>query len=105
VGDLTLPVWVGDVGPIAGLVLLIGIMIVRGWLTPKVTVNQLVERMQQVVEVHQMRADEWRATAEANQRRADQADQMSTQLLQTLETHGALLRSIQAEALRRGGTP
>jgi hypothetical protein len=97
-----LPAWVGDVGPLAGLVLAIGVALIRGWLVPGVTVRQWLDVERGAASVQRERADEWRAVAETQRLRAEEAERMSGTLLAGFETHAAILRSIQTEALRRG---
>jgi hypothetical protein len=96
-----LSVWVGDYGPTVGLVLMLGLMMARGWLVPGRTVDRLVEAERRVTAAERARADEWRGAHDALKVRAEVAEQTAGTLLTGFEAHGALLRSIQAEAMRR----
>ena len=99
--DLSLPVWVGDVGPTVGTLIVIGLSLWRGWVIPGRTVDRLIEAREQVVAVQRERADEWRATAEMLRARAETVERQLGTLLPAVETHTALLRSIQEAAARR----
>jgi hypothetical protein len=92
-----LPPWVMDVGPAATVTLTIVLMILRGWLVPKRTLDSLVE-------VHKQRADEWKGVAEQNVTRAAAAEAQASTLATELSTQTQLLRSIKEEAARRRST-
>lgn len=83
-----------DVGPAAGVTLSIVFMILRGWLVPKRTLDTLVE-------LHKLRADEWKGVAQENLARATAAEAQSATLTTELATQTQLLRSIKEEAARR----
>jgi hypothetical protein len=83
----SLPAWVSDAGPAAGVCLLVVIFIMRGWLVPKATVTMLVA-------AERTRADEHRATAQAAEQLAQQLAAQNATLLAQGETNIALLRSI-----------
>lgn len=100
-----LPGWAVDAGVAAFLGLTLVIMVARGWLVPGRTMTSLIEAERATVSVHRERADEWRAVAEAAQRRAEQADAQAAALTAELATQTALLRSIREWAARRRDDP
>lgn len=83
-----------DVGPAAGVTLSIVFMILRGWLIPRRTLDSMVE-------LHKLRADEWKAVADERLARATAAEAQSATLATELSTQTQLLRSIKEEAARR----
>lgn len=83
-----------DVGPAASVTLTIVFMILRGWLVPRRTLDSMVE-------LHKLRADEWKATAAEHAARATAAEAQAATLATELSTQTQLLRSIKEEAARR----
>ena len=83
-----------DVGPAAGVTLSIVFMILRGWLVPRRTLDSMLE-------LHKLRADEWKGVSEQNLARATAAEAQAATLATELATQTQLLRSIKEEAARR----
>jgi len=76
-------------------------MVVRGWLVPGRTVDRLVKSADALVEVHKLRADEWKGIADVLRARAEAADAQAATLTTEMSTQTQLIRSIQTEAARR----
>lgn len=105
-GELAgLPGWALDAGVAAFIGLSLVIAVSRGWLVPGRTVDRLEAKNETAVAAQRERADEWRAVAEAAQRRAEQADAQAATLMTELATQTALLRSIREWAARRRDEP
>lgn len=86
-----------DVGPAATVILTVVLMVLRGWLVPKRTHDAFVE-------IHKLRADEWKGVAAEHAARATAAEAQSATLATELSTQTQLLRSIKEEAARRRPT-
>lgn len=98
---LELPAWVGDVGPVAGLVLTVVFALLRGWLVPKRTLDTLLGTKQEMIELLKAQVASEQAAAEAQRARAETAEQQAQTLLAGMDQHTNLLRAIQQEAARR----
>jgi hypothetical protein len=99
--DVVLPAWIGDVGPIAGLLIITIIALLRGWLVPGTTVDRLLAEKQGMIDLQTAAVARWEAAHEVQRQRAETAEAQAAGLLAGLDTQTQLLRSIQQEAARR----
>jgi hypothetical protein len=89
-----LPAWVGEYGPVGFVVFTVLLMMLRGWLMPRATVDRLVQSAE-------MRAEEWKATSLVDRARADQADAQLAALTAEMGTQTQLIRALREAAARR----
>lgn len=99
--DLDLPPWVGEVGPVAGLLIMTIVALLRGWLVPGATVDRLLAEKQGMITLLEAAVTRWEAVAEAQRTRAETAEAQNGTLLAGMETQTSLLRSLREEAARR----
>lgn len=99
--DLGLPPWVGDVGPVAGLLIVLFVALVRGWLVPGRTVDRLLDEKQRMIDMQSQAVVRLETACDIQRNRAEAAENREATLLTGLDTQTQVLRSIQAAAARR----
>lgn len=100
--DLDLPAWVGDVGPVAGVLLTTVLLLLRGHLVPGRTVDRLLAAQQGMIDLQTAAVARMEAALDVQRQRAEAAEAQSAALLAGMETQTHLLRSLREMALRRG---
>lgn len=70
----------------------------RGWLQPKSTVDQLVGLLQAAVDKEKLRGDEWKAVAEAADKRAAERDSQTERLMEITSSASRLLETLRRNA-------
>jgi hypothetical protein len=93
-----LPALIADVGPVVGVVLVIGILIARGAWVPRAQVDTLLAMKDQIIASERLRADEWKAATQAEREARQASDEQIADLLEQFEVHTVLLRAIQDAA-------
>lgn len=93
-----LPALIADVGPVVGVVLVIGLLIARGAWVPRAQVESLLAMKDQIIQAERQRADEWKAaTLTEREARIADSEQLS-QIMEQFEVNTILLRAIQEAA-------
>jgi hypothetical protein len=93
-----LPALIADVGPVVGVVLVIGVLIARGAWVPRAQVESLLSMKDQIIESERMRADEWKAATKAEREARQASDEQIAALLEQFEVHTIILKAIQEAA-------
>lgn len=81
----------GAVGILAVAVL--GIL--RGWLVPGRSLDQMLNLHKERLEQEKARGDEWRGVAETATRRADERDKQTERLLEVIASTAAVMTAVQ----------
>jgi len=83
-------------GGLAGLSVFIGFAVVRGWLVPARSVQQLLDIYRNRIDVEQTRGNEWREAALTAQRANHDLNDQVVELTQTVHNVHDLLEQIQS---------
>lgn len=82
----------------AGAVGVLGVAvlgILRGWLVPGRSLDQMLALHKERLEQEKARGDEWRAVAETAGKRADERDKQTEKLLEMLASTSGVLTAVQ----------
>ena len=91
--EAALGAW-GSLGAFSGLVALVVTSIIRGWLKPKASVDELVAQLEKRLADRDELIKEQRKTIEAQDRRNDLLSEQVRQLVEVGHTSNAVLQAI-----------
>lgn len=94
--------WLAEVGPAAGVVLLLGLALGFGMLETRGSVTRQVGLYRQLIELERRRGDEYKATADAEKDARLAAERQRDVALDGLGRAGGAWEGIRREAERRG---
>jgi hypothetical protein len=84
----------GSLGAFTGLVILVVTSIIRGWLKPKASVDELVAQLQKRLDDRDALIAEQRKTIEAMDKRNDLLSEQVTRLVEVGHTSNAALQAL-----------
>lgn len=89
------PAWLAN-GPAIGLLVMIFIAVIRGWLLPRGTHDEMLKLHAERLSEERTRGDQWRTAWEAERQRADELEQQFKLVLESAKTTNAMIESLKA---------
>jgi hypothetical protein len=98
------PAWLAN-GPAIGLLIMIFIAVIRGWLLPRATHVEMLKLHAERLTEERNRGDQWKTAWEAERQRADEQEQQFKLVLESARTTNAMIESLKALVEPRHNPP
>lgn len=89
------PAWLAN-GPAVGLLIVIFLAVIRGWLLPRRTHDEMLKLHAERLAEERARGDQWKSAWEAERQRADEQEQQFKLVLESAKTTNAMIEGLKA---------